>query len=245
MRFFLAVLTVAAIGLALAGFALTAPLCAIMTAIWAYWKAGNYKKNLEKEYEEYKERRREEFRNSLGYNPRPYNIKVPTWFDQEKYGTLVLNNEEKNVTIDGFDELYTVDYKYFVTAFYEIPSNPESACYTVGKILNKDLCNLIEKFGIRLAKLYKSNPNDSELKKYMQKVHDLDFDSEWVYLEDPRYKSDILKCKYLTLEEFKTMSSPKTPQQTIDNIIGGTIILIAGIVCFIFLTIPFLSSIGS
>lgn len=210
MRFFLAVLTVAAIGLVAAVGISVAPIFLIIMSFYFYWKAGDYKENLEKEYEEYKEKRREEF-----CKVSPRSIRVPTWFNQEKYSAQVWENER--LISASSDE-------HFITAFYEIPT-----------VLNNELSHLINQFGGLLIILHRNNPHDEILKNYICKFHNLEFD-KWVYLDDPQ-------CTYLPLEEFKRGTTAF--RQAKDNIICATITLILGIFCFIFLTIPFLSSIGS
>lgn len=254
MSFFLAIITVAAIGVMLIGFYALGPIIMIITGFYYLYKSGGCEEDLVQEYKKYKKEREEELSKALNYTP--YLYYVPTWFDQGKYAKRMLENQgkyedemiENNLLKDiAKSQTYTGNYKtkdLFNSAFYEIPFDPERICpcYKAGEAISYEniIYSAISDFGIRLAMLYEDDPNDETLKEYVQKVHNLDF-GKWVYLEDPRYKEDSANFKYLTYEEFKTMTNPIAPEESKKNLKIGITFLIIGILTFVFLTIPLLS----
>lgn len=233
MRFFLAVLTVTAIGIVLSGSIIVAPMGAIIIAIWGYWKAAGYEEDLKKEYEEYKraykqkvdKRYAEDFlRAKQNYKPHLFNIKVPTWFNQEKYRDTLFENRE---TIQERTVNSIVKNERFISAFYEIPI-----------ITDNELYYRTMEFGTCLHVLYKLNPEDETIIEYIQKFHNFDFD-EWVYLENKFHEPDKPEYKYLSLEEFRPNS--RAAEERKANLIGATLTMIAGIIVLFALTIPLLT----
>lgn len=212
---FLAIVTVAVLGIGLIGFLAVMPIGCVIAGLYCLWDASNYRENLAKEYDDYKKNTRDKFLKSLypeNYYRDPYEIYAPSWFDQ-KYTMRILakRRDKENEIKSGKAYLQSL-------AYYEIfiKYMKDTGMWSRRNIE-------MDTFAFHLMELCKDNPNDKTLKEYCMKVHNLeDWDDGCHVLKVPYDTLDDSECEYLTIDEFAKTSYSKSHAKSA---------LIAGIVC--------------
>lgn len=237
MRFFLAVLTVAAIGLVALGVIYILPGLSFIAAFCFFLSMKKCETDkLDKEYQDYIDngkfmegRLRQKYHEDVEEYKNFEKTKIPEWFDQEKYAKELMIYSHCLGNSSFFGELHqwseggkaTPSRGEYHANNYGLPTQKRFEPLRNYFKTPEDLCIFFEIFseieideaergvGEIIMAMYKTNPHDEEIQKYIQHFHnDLMSNTKTCRVPFAAHKyllpisENDIKCKFVSKEEF-------------------------------------------